>query len=114
MEVCNEVCIEPELQPVIDEDLTGSTANSQAGACCDIAANGVWGGTFERTFFNVRVFKPHAPSNRNTNLQSVYRKHELSKKRPYEQRIIEVEHTTFSPLLLSATRGLASEANTFL
>ena len=94
------MCIEPELQPVTDEELTGSTANSQAGARLDIA-NGVWGGTFKRTFFNVRVFNPHAPSNRHTNLQSVYRKHEQIKKRAYEQRIREVEHATFSPLVLS-------------
>ena len=55
-EVCNDVCIEPELQSVTDEELTGSTANSQAG---DIAAKGVWGGTFERAYFDVRVFNPH-------------------------------------------------------
>ena len=72
-EVCNDVCIEPELLPVTDEELTGSTANSQAGAHLDIAANGVWGGTFERTDFDVRVFNPHDPSNRHTDLQSVYK-----------------------------------------
>ena len=112
-EVCNDVCIEPELQPVTDEELTGSTANSRTGARLDIAANGVWGGTFERTYFDVRVFNPHALSNRQTNLQSVYRKHEKIKKRAYEQRIREIEHATFSPLVLSATCGLAMEANTF-
>ena len=42
-EVCNDVCTEPELQPVTDEELIGATANSQAGAQLDIAANGVWG-----------------------------------------------------------------------
>ena len=96
-----------------DEEFTGSTANSRTGARLDIAANGVWGGTFERTYFDVRVFNPHAPSNRQTNLQSVYRKHEKIKKRAYEQRIREIEHATFSPLVLSATCGLAMEANTF-
>ena len=60
-EVCNDMCIEPELQPVTDEELTSATANSQAGARLDIAAKGVWGGTFERTYFDVRVFNPHAP-----------------------------------------------------
>ena len=111
-EVCNDVCTEPELQPVTDEELIGATANSQAGARLDIAANGVWGGTFERTYFDIRVFNPHAPSNRHTDLQSVYRKHEQIKKRAYEW-IREVEHATFSPLVLSATGGLAREANIF-
>ena len=96
-----------------DEELIGATANSQAGVRLDIAANGVWGGTFERTYFDIRVFNPHVPSNRHTDLQSVYRKHEQIKKRAYEQRIREVERATFSPLVLSATGGLAREANIF-
>ena len=50
-------------------------ANRQDGARLDIAANGFWGGTFERTFFDVRVLNPHAPSNRHTQLSSCYRKH---------------------------------------
>ena len=96
-----------------NEVLTGSTANSQAGARLDIAANSVRGGTLEKTYFDVRVFNPHAPSNRHTNPQSAYRKHEQIKKRAYEQRIREIEHATFSPLVLSATGGLAREATTF-
>ena len=42
------------------EVLRGASANAQAGARLDIAANGVRGGTFERTYFDVRVFNPHA------------------------------------------------------
>ena len=41
-EVCNDVRIEPELQPVTNEELTGSMANSQAHL--DITANGIWEG----------------------------------------------------------------------
>ena len=112
-EVCHDVCIEPGLQPVSNETLTGASANRQDGARLDIAANGFWGGTFERTFFDVRVFNPHAPSNRHTQLSSCYRKHEQMKKRAYEQRIREVEHASFTPLVISATGGLANEASTF-
>ena len=112
-EVCHDVCIEPGLQPVSSEILTGASANRQDGARLDIAANGFWGGSYERTFFDVRVFNPHAPSNRCTPPSSCYRKHELLKKRAYEQRIREVEHASFTPLVISATGGLANEANTF-
>ena len=62
-EVCNNVRIKPDLQPATNEVSSGATANLQDGAWLDIAANGVWGGTFERTYFDVRVFNPHAPSN---------------------------------------------------
>ena len=112
-EVCNNVCTEPELLPVTGENLTGASANAQPGARLDIAANGVWGGSFERTYFDVRVFNPHAPSNRHTDPQTVYRKHEQQKKRAYEQRIREIEHASFSPLVLAATGGLAREATIF-
>ena len=112
-EVCHDVCIEPELQPLSGEVLTGASANHQDGARLDIAANGVWGGTFERTYFDVRVFNPHAPSNRHSQPAACYRKHERIKKRAYEQRVREIEHASFTPLVLSATGGLATEANTF-
>ncbi len=64
-EVCSEVCVETNLQPVSADQLNGASANSQEGARLDISANGVWGGRFQKTYFNVRVFNPLAPSNRN-------------------------------------------------
>ena len=78
-EVCHDVCTKPELQPVTSETLRGASANCQDGARLDIAANGFWGGTFEKTYFDVRVFNPFAPSNRQTQLSTTggtYRKHE--------------------------------------
>ena len=76
----------------------------------DVAANGFWGGRYEKTFVDVRVFNPYAPSNRNTTLTQCYRKHEMEKKRAYEQRIREVEHASFTPIVLSASGGLAKGA----
>ena len=48
-----------------------------------------------------------------SNLTACYRKHELIKKRAYEQRIREIENASFTPLVLSATGGLAVEATVF-
>ena len=76
---------EPELLPVTGENLSGASANTQPGAWLDIAANGVWGGSFEQTYFDVRIFNPHVSSNRHMDPQTVYRKHKQSKKRAYEQ-----------------------------
>ncbi len=53
-----------------------------------------------KTFIDVRVFNPeYAPSNRNSTLTQCYRKHKLEKKRAYEQRIREVEHASFTPIV---------------
>ena len=112
-EVCNDVRIEPDLQPVLSDQLSGATANSQDGARLDLSANGVWGGRYEKTFFDVRVFNPHAPSNKNLTPPACYRKHEKEKKRAYEQRVREVEHSSFTPLILSATGGMGTEATSF-
>ena len=112
-EVCSDVRIEPDLQPVTSNQLNGASANSQDGARLDVSANGVWGGRYEKTFFDVRVFNPLAPSNKNLVPAAAYRKHEREKKRAYEQRVREVEHSSFTPLILSATGGMGNEATNF-
>ena len=68
---------------------------------------------FERTFVDVRVFNPYAPSNRNTTIEKTYRKHEMEKKRAYTQRVWEIEHSSFTPLVLSASGRFAREATHF-
>ena len=110
-EVCKDVCIEPNLQPITGEALNGNSAITEDGARLDIAANGFWGGRHERAYFDVRVFNPHAPSNRQQNLASTYRKHERVKIRGYEQRVREVEHGSFTPLVMSLSGGVGKAAN---
>ena len=90
-----------------------TSANSQDSPRLDVSANGVWCGRFQKTYFDVRVFNPLAPSNRNPAPTAVYRKHELEKKRAYQQWIKEVEHSSFTPLVLSATGGMGNEATIF-
>ena len=108
-DVCHDVCIEPTLQPITGELLTGASAITDNGARLDIAVNGFWGGHHERAFFDVRIFNPHAPSNRQP-ISTCYRKHENLKKRSYEQRVREIEQGSFSPLVMSATGGLGNAA----
>ncbi len=112
-EVCHDVMVEPDLQPLTGETMSHRTSNSNEGARLDIAVNGFWGGRYEKTFLDVRVFNPHAPSNSNTSINNCYRKHEKEKKRAYEQRILEVEHASFTPIVLSATGGMAKQSTSF-
>ena len=110
-EVCNDVCVEPTLQRITTEVMTRHTANTTDGARRDIAVNGFWGGRYERSFLDVRVFNPYAPSNRNTSIEKCFKKHEQEKKRAYEQRILTLN---MPPLhLFSASGGLSKEATTF-
>ena len=52
----------------------------------------------------------HLATNKNTPLQSAYRTHEKMKKRAYQQRVLEIEHASFTPVVLSASGGMANEA----
>lgn len=112
-EICSNVCVEPELQPLSGESLTNKTANTDDNARLDIAANGLWGGRYERTFVDVRIFNPYASTHRNVPTSTCYKSHERMKKRAYEQRVREIEHATFTPLVFSATGGMANEAGNF-
>ena len=100
-EVCHDVAIEPHLQALSGEAFTHAMTNIQDGARLDIEASGFWGGRFERTYYDVRVFNPFAPSNQHSQSESVYLHHENLKQRLYEQRVREVEHASFTPLVIS-------------
>ena len=71
-------------------------------------------GRLEIAFLEVRVFNPCAQSNRQTSLNSVYRRPEREKKREYEQLMQEIEHSTFTyTLVMSTTGGMGRAANAF-
>ena len=111
-EICHNVATEPLLQPLTNESFPDRTANTDANARLDIRARGFCN-TGQDAFFDVRVFHPNASSNRSMTTAAAYRKHETTKKREYAQRVREVEHGVFTPLVLSTTGGMAREATTF-
>ena len=104
-DVCHNVGIEPTLQPLSTERLFHQTANTEDGARLDIKAQGFWENNRQSAFFDVRVFNPLADTYRSLTLPACYRRHEQEKKRAYDQRIREVEHGCFSPLIFSASGG---------
>ena len=85
--------------------LSHETSNSEDGACLDMSAQGFWGDRHQRTFFDVRVFHPNAPSYQKMQLPSAYRLHERQKQRSYDQRVCEIEHGSFTPLVFTTTSG---------
>jgi len=62
---------------------------------------------------DVRVFNPLAKSHFNQSLTSYYRRNENEKKRAYEERIRNVEHGTFTSLVLSVAGGMGPTTTTF-
>ena len=111
-EICHNVATEPLLQPLTNESFHHRSANTEPNARLDIRARGFWN-TGQDAFFDVRVFHPNASSNRSMTTNAAYRKHESTKKREYVQRVREVEHGVFTPLVFSTTGGLGHEPTTF-
>ena len=111
-EICHNTCVEPVLQPLSGESFQSRSANTQDDARCDIRARGFWS-RGQDAFFDVRVFHPNASSYRNKDLASLYKLHENAKKREYGERVREVEHAVFTPLVLSTCGGMSHETTTF-
>ena len=77
-EVCHDVEIEPHLQSLQGESFDNRTTTTEDDARLDIKANGLWGSRFCKTFFDVKIFNPHARTcPRNTN--EAYKHHENAK-----------------------------------
>eukprot|EP00731_Ephydatia_muelleri_P014218 Em0007g1528a len=79
--------IEPMLQPLQGEHLKYKSANGEVGARLDVAAQYFWGKDHQTAYFDVRIFNPFAQSYANSSMSKCYRKHELDKKREYEERL---------------------------
>ena len=78
----------------------------------DVSGIGVWG-SHERTFLDIRIMHPNAPSYIDKPLDKVYESHEREKKRCYNERIIQVEKGSFTPIVMSTFGGMGVEANKF-
>ena len=63
--------------------------------------------------FGIRVFHPNSPSYLKTQPASLFRRHELEKKREYGDRVRSVVCGSFTPLVFSKFGGLGREATIF-
>ena len=99
--ICPNVIVEPTLQPLSGESLSYRTSNTEDGARLDVAATSFWDCHGQSAFFDVRVFNPLAQTHVSQPLATCYRKHEREKRRIYEQRVRDVEHGCFSPLVFN-------------
>ena len=59
-------------------------------------------------------FNPHARSHCQRSLPQIYRSQEMEKRRQYQERILNVDGGTFTPLVFSAMGGAGPAASTFL
>ena len=109
-EVCKDVRTEPGLLPVGNAEV--DSRNLEEKARPDVSAVGVWGPN-ERTFLDVRVIHLNSDSYADQTPEQVYQEKEREKKRAYNDRILQVEKGSFSPLTFSTTGGMGPECTRF-
>ena len=107
--VCNDVETEPKLQPLTGEQTSGLTGDE---ARPDIRARGIWR-PGQNGYFDVRITNLNADSQKHLKSDRIYSKHEREKKGQYNNRIMNVEHGTFTPLIFSTTGGVGPECSMF-
>ena len=73
----------------------------------------VYGAQWQELFLDVRVFHPNSQSYRGKKIEKVYEQHETEKKNAYNQRIVQVEKATFTPLVFSTSGGMAPECTKY-
>ena len=108
-EVCSDVKIEPQLLPLVNLGLNGTNAEK---ARLDVSSVGLFT-PMERNFLDVKVTHLNCRSYINKDSSQVYSQHEKQKKSKYNERIINVEKGSFTPIIMSTTGGMGTEATLF-
>ena len=111
--VCKNVQLEPHLLPLEGESFDLLTANKSEEARLDIKANGFWR-PGQTAFFDVRVTHVNSTTNINHDTEKIFQLNEAEKKRQYLQRVLEVEHASFTPLVLGTNGGMGKECRVFV
>ena len=108
-QVCSDVEVEPKLQMIDDEKVRGASGDE---ARPDIRARGLWR-KGQNAFFDVRITNCNSNSQNQSSTAKIYQKHEAEKKRMYNDRIMNVEHGSFTPLVYSVNGGAGPECFKF-
>ena len=106
-EVCKDTEIEPKLTPLSGVELQGRTSNNPNKARIDIRTRCFWERE-QQAFFSLRVFDPCFKS-----LQQSHVMNEQEKKQTYNERSLQIDHCTFTPLVLLINNSMGRECHKF-
>ena len=110
---CSAVEIEPQLQPLEGEQFDYKSANKDDEARSDIKCCGFWN-NMRQAYFDVKVVSPFARSNAPLKPAQLFKNAERSKIREYGERIRNVDHGDFTPLVFTCAGGMAPKSHLVL
>ena len=112
LNVCKDVSVEPGLIQLTGNEELASGSNLEDNARLDISCRGFWA-PLQKIFLDVRFTHPNAPSNRNRKLKPLLKTHENRKKVEYNDRVLQAEHASFTPLIFATNGAMAEEAERY-
>ena len=112
IEVCHDVCVKPQLLQLSGENPNEKMTIRSDEARVDVAVRSFWV-TGQMVFFDLRVFSPIAKFYINMDTSKAHQLNKKEKKKNYNERLLEVEHGSFPPIVMSAYGGIGKEGNKF-
>ena len=110
--VCKDTEIEPILTTLSGEELPGRTSKNSNDVRVDIRTRGFWK-RGQQAFFDLRDFDPNACRYRNRSLQQCHVMNEQEKKTTYNEKILQIDHGAFTPLVFSISSSKGRECQKF-
>jgi len=77
-----------------------------------VRARGFWV-PCQKAFFDVRVFNPLAGRYGNISIDKAFETNEKEKKKSYNERVLKIEHGSFTPLVFCLNGGKGRECRKF-
>jgi hypothetical protein len=102
--------VEPLLQPLSGENFERKSANSEEEARSDIKCTNLWK-KMRTAWFDVKIVSPYSNSYKHLSTKQLYRQAEQAKMREYGERIRNVEHGDFNPLVFTTAGGMAPQSH---
>jgi hypothetical protein len=99
---------EPALQKLSGEGFEFKSANKEDDARSDIKVTGFWR-EMRQAYFDVKVVSPFARSYSHLSQSSILLTGEKAKMREYKERIRDVEHADFNPLVFTTMGAMAPQ-----
>ena len=111
--VCTNVEVEPQLQPLDSERFNLRSAVISPEARLDFKAGELLV-SWSYSIFDVRVTHVNSKCNQGKATSTNFKEQEEEKKWKYQQRVLDVEMGSFTPLVFGTNGGMGADCNRFL
>ena len=111
--VCTNVEVEPQLQPLDNERFNLRSAVTSPEARLDFKTGGLLV-SWSYSIFDARVTHVNSKCNQRKAISTNFKEQEEEKKWKYQQRVLDVEMGSFTPLVFGTNGGMGADCNCFL